>query len=67
MAGTWYGAGQIRITGEFDKDLKTGEYWFEDPEDKGLWGTNMQQITVPPLRPGLSSGQKPIRKQPGEN
>lgn len=30
----WYGMGAIRFSAEFDSNLKTGEYWYEDPNDR---------------------------------
>lgn len=67
MTATWYGAGQIRLTGEFDRNLNTGEFWFDDPGDRQPWATNMQQFGLPVQRPGLRAGEKPIRKTSGEN
>ena len=67
MTGTWYGAGQIRLTGEFDRDLNTGEYWFDDPGEKFPWSTNMQQFGIPRQRIGLRPGEVPIRKTEGGN
>ncbi|HXH62342.1 MAG TPA: hypothetical protein VNI20_13425 [Fimbriimonadaceae bacterium] len=37
MTGVWYGKGIIRLLGEFDRNLSTGEYWYDDPVDKGEW------------------------------
>jgi hypothetical protein len=67
MSGTWYGAGQIRLTGEFDRNLNTGEYWFDDPNEKFPWSTNMQQFGIPLQRAGLAPGERPIRKTEGGN
>ncbi|MBI1756968.1 MAG: hypothetical protein HYR64_07675 [Fimbriimonas ginsengisoli] len=42
------GAALVRLTGEFDQNLKTGEYWFAaDPSHKDHWLTSMITIRVP--------------------
>jgi hypothetical protein len=52
MSTKWQGFGIARLVGEFDKDLKTGEYWYvQNPDDVREWGTNLREITNPP-RPG---------------
>lgn len=28
----WYGSGVLRIRGEFDKDMNTGSFWYDDPK-----------------------------------
>lgn len=68
---TWKGFGVARLVGEFDKDLKTGEYWYiQNPGDIHDWGTTLTLITNPPrigdykpipqLRPQAKPG-KPAR------
>lgn len=48
----WTGFGVARLVGEFDKNLKTGEYWYSlNPADIHDWGTTLTLITNPP-RPG---------------
>lgn len=37
MQAVWYGKGAIRLTGEFDNQLETGQYWYEDPNVKNYW------------------------------
>lgn len=37
MRCTWYGFGLIQISGEFDKNLDTGYFWFDVPEHKRPW------------------------------
>lgn len=66
MNAVWYGSGAIRISGEFDKDLKTGTFWYDDPEDIGYWTTNMVQFTLPPFNPTGSAGT-PTRRGSGGN
>lgn len=34
MRTVWYGSGFMRISGEFDKNMKTGDYWYENPAEK---------------------------------
>jgi hypothetical protein len=52
MSARWDGFGIARLVGEFDKELKTGEYWYvQNPADIRSWGTQLKEITNPP-RPG---------------
>ncbi len=37
MKGFWYGAGVARVGGEFDRNLKTGELWYDDPKTVMAW------------------------------
>ena len=67
MTGVWYGAGIIRITGEFDRDLNTGTYWYSDPEDRGSWPTNMVQLELPEKQFGIIKGVTPRRRDGGED
>ena len=49
MSAQWTGFGIARLVGEFDKDLKTGTYWYSvNPDDKRDWGTQLKEITEPP-------------------
>jgi hypothetical protein len=53
MTARWDGFGIARLVGEFDKDLKTGTYWYgENPDDVREWGTNLRETPVPG-RPGV--------------
>lgn len=48
MSAVWYGAGIARLTGEIDRNLKTGEYWYDDPAKKTPWYPNgATTITLP--------------------
>ena len=38
----------FRLTGEFDKNLETGYYWYSDGK-KMDWGTGGNQVTVPKM------------------
>ena len=46
MRLTWYGRGVARITGEFDKDLNTGYFWYNNPNDKNYWFAG-SALTIP--------------------
>lgn len=67
MKADWYGKGLCRITGEFDRDLKTGEYWYKDPEDKGNWATSMLVITLPERKTGNAPNVIPQKRGGGGN
>ncbi|MBL8049397.1 MAG: hypothetical protein JNJ45_12025 [Chthonomonas sp.] len=55
MQGVWFGNGVIRMRGEFDKDMNTGEYWFKDPKDL-FYFPSMGTIDVPlPYKPPPSA------------
>lgn len=46
LKAKFYGNGFVRLYGEFDKDLETGNYWF-DPAEKKYWGTYGTGVSVP--------------------
>ncbi len=56
MDAVWYGGGFMRIMGEFDRDLKTGLYWYEDAEDKKPWQTFLFEVYLPELRRNVAPG-----------
>lgn len=65
MRAVWYGAGQVRISGEFDRDLNTGKYWYDDPNDKQDWpATGVTTLPLPNIY--IQPNVKPIErgKQP---
>ncbi|MES1227591.1 MAG: hypothetical protein ABUL72_02910 [Armatimonadota bacterium] len=37
MKGIWWGTGAIRLVGEFDKNLQTGDYWYDNIAEKSSW------------------------------
>jgi len=50
MKAVFFGHGLVRVTGEFDRSLNPGRYWFEDPSEakKRYWFPNSAMtITVP--------------------
>lgn len=46
LTGSFKGVGLMRLYGEFDKDLKTGFYWY-DPSEKFAWGNGGMMAVVP--------------------
>lgn len=51
MKAVWYGKGIARLTGEFDKNLETGWFWYEDANDKNAWsGQGSFDIPNPPRK-----------------
>ncbi len=53
----FYGFGFVRVYGEFDKNLNTGEYWYEG-EKHHAWGTSGMALAVPnpegaPTKPSI--------------
>lgn len=68
MNAVWFGAGQARLAGEFDKNLETGKYWYDDPEQKFDWmasGTTTiglpNRYLQPAVKP-IERGQLPKKK-----
>ena len=51
MSGSFEGRGLFRLYGEFDKQSKTGDYWFGPATDatskRMQWGTYGMQVEVP--------------------
>ncbi|MCW5939118.1 MAG: hypothetical protein KF884_03735 [Fimbriimonadaceae bacterium] len=55
LTGFWFGAGVIRFAGEFDRNLETGRYWYEDPSNPMYWpGGTTVDIPHPPFRDGAN-------------
>jgi len=55
LKAVWYGAGMIRLSGEFDKDQKTGDVWYDDPAKVNYWpGGNTMDLPNPQVRPGYN-------------
>lgn len=72
MKAVWYGKGVARLTGEFDKNLETGWYWYNDPNDKNAWsGQGSFDVPNPPRKaqtpvvPRARDEIKPGAKKPG--
>ncbi|HRF60581.1 MAG TPA: hypothetical protein PLH94_11810 [Fimbriimonadaceae bacterium] len=58
MQAVWFGKGVCQIVGEFDKDLNTGEYWFDDPKDRMAWSASTLMTIVLP-RPSAMPNVQP--------
>jgi hypothetical protein len=67
MEAVWFGTGIASLIGEFDKNLYTGEYWFDDPLSKGTWSTHMTTVILPEMRYGVTPGVVPTKKGEGGN
>jgi len=54
MKLVWYGTGKARLAGEYDKNLKTGELWYDDPKKITNWpaqGTFDYSLPMPVSQP----------------
>ena len=40
MRGVWWGKGAMRLVGDFDKKLQTGDYWYDRPDERASWPAN---------------------------
>lgn len=48
MNATWTGFGIVRLVGEFDQNLNTGEFWYSDnPTDRRSWGGQLNERPNP--------------------
>ena len=63
MDATFKGKANIRLYGEFDKDLNTGKCWYLNQADKKIdWGTGGKELSVPlpqhmrPIVPTVRTG-----------
>lgn len=67
MKGHFVGRGIMRITGEFDKNLNTGTYYFADnPSKVNYWpANNLMEIVVPAYQvmAGANAGPTPINRK----
>lgn len=53
LGAVWFGRGVVRLSGEFDRNLETGWYWYDDPADRNPWPSQgTADFYLPPLRPG---------------
>jgi len=58
LRAVWFGAGVVRLSGEFDRNLETGWYWYDDPADRGPWPSQgVADFHLPPFR--LATPAKP--------
>lgn len=64
MDARWTGWGIARMYGEFDENLETGFYWFDNAPKKTYWSPFGSTISLPhPLPAG--TGLKPTERKPG--
>jgi hypothetical protein len=61
VSGKFTGLGIFRFYGEFDKNLDTGDYWY-DGGDHNFWGTGGAQVTVPGYAPRIGATGPPEPK-----
>ena len=67
MKADWYGRGHVKLTGEFDRNLDLGKYWYDDDEEKGSWLTSMREIDLPERRLGGAPDVVPRKRGGGGN
>lgn len=60
MTATWNGRGVMRVSGEFDRNLQTGRYWFDDPaEYMPFPASATNTVIVPQGNPYVAPGIEP--------
>ena len=65
LQGTWWGRGMIRFTGEFDRQQKTGQYWYDDPKKIRYWpGGSSIDVPLPDVTAGHNPNVK-VKKKGG--
>ncbi|HEY0867066.1 MAG TPA: hypothetical protein VGE01_06805 [Fimbriimonas sp.] len=65
LRAAWNGAGIIRLFGEFDKDLNTGEYWYGGAPSKRYWSSGGMTLTNPEGQRGPGSTSPRVRDGSG--
>jgi hypothetical protein len=60
LEGRFNGFGVMRLYGEFDKNLNTGEVWYEGKEHEA-WGTSGKQMSNPPANAGANFDDVKVR------
>lgn len=65
MTASWTGDGVIRLYGEFDQDLNTGSYWYDDRTQATDWGTYGLTAEVPKRPTPGDVNVVPRRRPPG--
>ncbi len=66
MNAVFFGKGAVRVQGEFDRDLKTGDYWFEDKSEALPFPASaVMTVFVPPPNYGADPKVKPVPRPGG--
>lgn len=50
ISGVWYGRGLMRVTGEFDQNLNTGTYWYDDVNQKYYYPSSTTMLVELPQK-----------------
>lgn len=67
MKGTWWGAGIVRMYGEFDSKLDTGLYWFASDPEKKYWSPYGTERVFPLPKTGRDAKPIPRSQVPKKN
>ncbi|HRJ32179.1 MAG TPA: hypothetical protein PKY51_01295 [Fimbriimonadaceae bacterium] len=65
MRTVWYGRGIVRLTAEFDRNLKTGTFWYDNPEAKSEWFSQGITTITNPMKPATPPGGTVPRERTG--
>ncbi|ARU41460.1 hypothetical protein CCB80_10075 [Armatimonadetes bacterium Uphvl-Ar1] len=61
-----YGKGFVRVSGEFDRNMQTGFYWYEDPAAKNPFpASSVISLAIPPPEYGANRNIKPTPRKGG--
>lgn len=62
MKSVWYGNGAIRLNGEFDRNFKTGDYWYESADEKQAFpATSVLTVYLP--KPDFQGNQSAVPRE----
>lgn len=63
MTSVWYGRGIARVVGEFDRNMQTGRYWYDKPDEwLPFQATGITNVYLPPLSLGYDQSITPERR-----
>jgi len=65
MKSVFYGRGFVRLTGEFDRNLNTGDFWYENEPKKAFPSTSVISLPIPQANYGANKKLKPIPRSGG--
>ncbi len=66
MTATWWGKGAMRVTGEFDRNLKTGDYWYDKKEEAMPFpASNVMSLFLPAPNYGAPTDVVPQGRKGG--